>query len=481
MDVMFDKKIVDQLKSQKRIAALDIFSPLYLKDSNDIINGGDIGNFKKLINYAGEAGFSLIRFCPIHDSGKHANPYKVLSTFSFSPVFLDITDIPGISLKFIKSHFLSCYANDHFFDYHCLYNLKIDLLRHSYSKLGKKIHDFVNFKNNISKYLKSYAVFKVFEQNSQNPWWEWSHDISQKPNIDLLYSKYEQQADFWLYTQWIMEIQWKGARQYALSRGIDFIIDKPIYPMPHSVDVWSNQDLFYLNDDGSPRYLAGSNVPGDPFGEQVWGSAVYKYQDKYEQIINLFIDNIKFLKKISNVIRIDHALGLIWKYYLYDPIKKTGRYQKAWGEKTLEVLDKKFSDMFFIAEDVGFIDVKLIDEPLLKYGIPGMRCIQWDHPRYREISKYPELSVAITSNHDTFSLVGWGKNNVFKIIEQVFSSKSLIASTALRDIINDVRRYNLPGTDIKENWSMRMQGNIEEVDWIKIKTIITKTSRLNHE
>jgi len=274
--------------------------------------------------------------------------------------------------------------------------------------------------------------------------------------------------------------------------------------MPNSAEVWANPHIFYLNKDGTPEYISGSHNPGDPFGEQIWGHAVYKFQEQPAETINFFIDNIKFISQVSPIIRLDNALSLIWKYYLINVQTKQGRHKKALKDKIFSAIKSQFPSLFFIAEDVGYLNYEQIDKPLQKLGIPGIRCPQWDDPKYADLSKYPHLSIAITSNHDTDSLPTWWQKQktLFKhpldkggrqakhgrgifndrdliesLIYQIFTTKSQIAITSLRDIENDPRRYNLPGTESKDNWSLRMKNNIEDLDLSIIKEIITQTNR----
>lgn len=54
-------------------------------------------------------------------------------------------------------------------------------------------------------------------------------------------------------------------KEYANNRGIQLIGDLPFYVALDSVDVWANRELFLLEEDGTPKGVAGS--PPDAFSE----------------------------------------------------------------------------------------------------------------------------------------------------------------------------------------------------------------------
>jgi 4-alpha-glucanotransferase len=66
-------------------------------------------------------------------------------------------------------------------------------------------------------------------------------------------------------------------REYAHARGVRLIGDAPFYVSLDSSDVWANPELFLLDEQLAPRYVAG--VPPDYFSPQgqLWGNPVYDW------------------------------------------------------------------------------------------------------------------------------------------------------------------------------------------------------------
>ena len=72
--------------------------------------------------------------------------------------------------------------------------------------------------------------------------------------------------------------QWNALKEYANNEGISIIGDVPIFVAADSADVWANQHLFQLSNDGKPLAVAG--VPPDYFSEtgQLWGNPLYNWE-----------------------------------------------------------------------------------------------------------------------------------------------------------------------------------------------------------
>ncbi len=79
------------------------------------------------------------------------------------------------------------------------------------------------------------------------------------------------------FDQFLFFRQWTHLKQYANDKGIRIIGDIPIYVAHDSSDVWSQPELFQLDERGQPTVVAG--VPPDYFSEtgQLWGNPIYRW------------------------------------------------------------------------------------------------------------------------------------------------------------------------------------------------------------
>ena len=488
----------------KRSAFLDIHSPLYLKSESSQYCGGDIGDMYQLIDLARRVGFSGIQMTPIQDTVYNNCPYMGESIFSYNPVHISVERaglekyIPRIERSLRNRVRIS---DDHtLVDYRDLYNFKRQLLRYGFedSASGTKV-DF----DSVDKNVLAYAVYSALRDNFQSSNWVKWPEKYRKARLEQIIEEdldLHEEISFYLYMQRLMEQQWRQLSQYAQHNNISIVMDKPIYPSHRSSEVWYHQQLFYLNSDGTLKYVSGCKSPKDPYGEQRWGHAVYRFAEQPSLVVDYFLDSVEFLSKVSGVVRLDHTLGLIWKYYLIDDASGEGKHLPAIKEKLFVPLLKRFPEIIFIAEDMGYVNEEEIDKPLHELGIPGMRSIQGDKPRFYEVANYPELCVSFTSGHDSKSLVDWWSklgeekkekyfmqrsdmremnfdDQIWTLVEMAFNVKSVIASVALRDITHDPRRFNLPGSQNETNWRLRMPEKLELAEWSKMEQIIKASGR----
>ncbi|OQB06451.1 MAG: 4-alpha-glucanotransferase [bacterium ADurb.Bin212] len=495
-----NKQKVPQIRS----AILDVHSPIYLKSLKGKYCGGDVGDIYGLVDMASKAGFGYLQFTPIQDTGHNPCPYMGRSIFSYNPIFLsldhleteiDFNQIDKDLLQRVKKGTL-----DHV-GYRRLYDFKVQVLRQLFDKAkGRNI-----MQEEGNEQVLAYAVFCALRNKYRSKWINWPNKFKfgSIQNIIKNHPSLHSEINFYLFSQRLLGGQWADLNEYASQKGVKLIFDKPIYPVHDSAEVWANQDLFYLNPDGSLKMASGCNNPKDPFGAQYWGHAVYKYKQKPKEVIEYYSKSIAFMSRIAQTIRLDHALALVWKYYLMKPHSENGKHVPAIKHKLFNVLIKKYPGITFIAEDLGYVSKRNVDEPLIKHNIPGMRSLQWFKiPKYARVFAYPKLCLAMTSNHDLDSLPRWWQklrqsrklifwkqiaeppakdyhNQIWQIVGLVFGSEALWASITLRDLTFDLRRYNMPGVKNSQNWTERMHINIEDVDFNPIGTIIKSSNRRN--
>ncbi len=487
----------ERLGRGDRISCLDINSPLYLRAHRDKSPCGDISDMYLLVDRSAQAGFRLIQFTPIQDTA-NPSPFMGISLFSFNPIFLDTRSL-GVAWR--PNH-----DRPNIVDYRGSVRQKRQILKRLYEvrRPDIKIQSY-------SRQIIAYAVFKVLKSRFKRAWVNWP-GIFSSGDVDRILAKHRglhERVKFELFIQDIMAKQWKDLANYARKKGVEFVMDKPIYPIYDSAEVWANQNLFYLNPDGTLKYESGCDNPRDPFGRQKWGHAVYRFKEKPEEVTAYYIESIRHLASISSVVRFDHTLALSWKYYLIDKKTDKGRHVEALKSRFFDPVRKAFPCVLFIADDLGHSSKK-IDKLLRDHGVFGIRCLQWVHTtRHREIEKYPQLSVASTSTHDTDSLGAWWKKLshderriYFKKMKTatsrklrhkkirisldqmtkeatslMFNSRSQIATFGLRDLLGDLRRYNNPGHKNRTNWRIRSTVPIGEADFGFIGSMIKGSGR----
>ena len=505
-----------------RAGGLDLHSVLCLDKGKN--QPGDIAALEQLIDKASAAGLSLIGMNPVGDTGDLACSYCGRGLSSYNPAHIALDIVPGLDdsdEKFVELRQARAEErageDQTLFNHQNIRKYNLAALKIKYEKLTEDEQtDFKTWTETCPKGTLNYAVFSALKQRfgESTPWQKWPEEFKHKDSKELIANDpyLGEKTNFILYTQYIAEQQWTDVNEYAAKKGVYLSMDKPIYPQVDSADVWANPELFHLWEEGpekdQPKYVSGVNVPGDPYGAQKWGHAVYKFEEKPEEVIDSFIENIRHMTKVSKVVRLDHALALIWKFFTI-PAKypaEDGRYRDALKEKLLGRLKQEFPDVYFYAEDIGYVSEEEVDKPLGLLGIPGMRMPMLDpnNPRYAKAEAYPRGILAATDNHDTAAISEWwkalsfgergnilekiyeGENiiekldqplNIADYIRWVFKSNAVIAMTTFRAATGDNRRYNVPGQGAPEFWQLLSAVALEQLDLAQLKQIIEETGR----
>ena len=112
------------------------------------------------------------------------------------------------------------------------------------------------------------------------------------------------------FAQFLLFRQGERLKEYAHAKGVRLIGDLPFFVSPDSSDVWANPELFLLDEQRRPRFVAG--VPPDYFSAdgQLWGNPVYDWEALRRTGYRWCIDRLRALLAHVDVIRLDHFRGV---------------------------------------------------------------------------------------------------------------------------------------------------------------------------
>lgn len=354
-------------------------------------------------------------------------------------------------------------------------------------------------------WLPDYCLFVVLRDRLKTDrWTSWPHDILTRSPSSITNVKRALDADIRrvLTAQWKLHQQFHELRDKAHRLGIALVGDLPFYIPLQSPLVWSKQQIFCIEDNG--QLLRVSGIPDGPFshfGRQIWGHPLYRWDrpDRAASITSLWKTRLAYAASLFDLIRLDHARG----FYLYGSIDHNNADRDAFlvgpGMTLLsEIVSFTRSiglDLF--VEDSGDRTTDLRRD-LTQLGIPGMKIFRYAlttrgeeryFPQYAEPHLYPKNSVAVTTTHDTETLVGYlatlttkqkqklsrGAKVAYTVDDRdlaVHLRHALIDSPAetvlipIQDWLLSAERINVPGTE-KEindpNWRYVLATPVEDL------------------
>jgi len=187
----------------------------------------------------------------------------------------------------------------------------------------------------------------------------------------------------------------------------------PIFVAYDSADVWANQSLFRLNDQGQPTVVAG--VPPDYFSEtgQRWGNPHYDWNAMQADGFAWWLQRLQHHLDWFDMVRIDHFRGLeaVWIINADCETAIDGYWEKTPGDALLQQLqDQMGTNLPLVAEDLGIItpEVTALRD---KYQLPGMAVLQFSFDHFddnpHKPKNMPANCIAYTGTHDNDTTQGW--------------------------------------------------------------------------
>lgn len=463
---------------------------------------GDLGESAyKFVDFLAASGLSLWQLLPLAPTGFGDSPYQCFSAFAGNPLlvspqrlvdegFLDAEDL-GTTPKFSADKV----------EFGKVIPYKRKLLELAYERFTKTTDtnlraDFLGFCTRSQKWLDDYALFRVLKEEHLGASWDnWAPELAlRKPSaIEKARDQFGQQIEAEKFIQYLFFRQWKAVRAYCHEKKVATIGDVPIFVAYDSADVWTNPELFKLDDAGRPTVVAG--VPPDYFSAtgQLWGNPIYRWDRMAKDNWQWWIDRINSLLEMVDIVRIDHFRGFAacWEVPFGDRTAERGRWVEVPGRDLFTAMTTAIPNLPMIVEDLGVItpDVEALRDD---FGFPGMRVLQMgfctDNANIDLPHNYIPNSVVYTGTHDNDTALGWfaskaGKGSTrdtatiererqyclrylkssgdeinWDFIDTVLASVSCMAIVPLQDILGlgSQSRMNLPAST-NGNWSWRFK------------------------
>lgn len=440
----------------------------------------------RFIDFLRQANQSYWQILPIGPTSYGDSPYSTFSIYAGNPYFIDLDVLVEDGLLNKEDISNQCKSNNGYIDYEYLYNTRFSILYKAYKNADLKKSDYIDFKNNNKNWLDDYSLFmslkKFFNMNSWTEWKDNDIRFRKEEAIEKYRTLLSDDIEFYSYTQYLFFNQFYKLKEYANFNGIKLIGDIPIYVPIDSADCWSNPQSFVLDENYLPIEVSG--VPGDYFNSdgQLWGNPLYNWEYMKNNGYKWWIDRIGQASKIYDVIRIDHFRGFesYWAVKYGSKTAAIGRWIKGPSMDLLDKLKGWFSNVDFIAEDLGY-HTNEVQNMLDNFGFPGMKVLEFSFDsRDSDDAKpynYPIYSVCYIGTHDNSTALGFlksadpkdlrycknylnitsNKNFNWKLIKAGMETSSILFVAQIQDYLglDDSSRMNIPGT-IGINWRWQM-------------------------
>ena len=370
------------------------------------------------VDFLSSAGQSLWQLLPLGPTSCGDSPYQSFSSFAGNPYFIDLDMLVEDGLL-VQSELdgIDWGTDPELVDYGKIYENRFKVLKIA-ADLGIK-HDAAEFEKFVSdnrSWLPDYALFMALKLHfGMKAWFDWpDEDIRlHKPEAVGKYAELlNEDVQFFEYIQLLFFKQWDALHKYANEHGVKIIGDMPIYVAMDSADVWASPEFFLLDEKNVPVEVAG--VPPDYFSEdgQLWGNPLYDYDAMRRDGYGWWIRRVDGASRLCDILRIDHFRGFesFWAVPFDAETAKVGRWVKGPGMDLVGRLTSWFSDLGFIAEDLGLLTPE-VHKLLEQSGLPGMKVLEFafdpTEPSNYLPHKYTQNCVCYVGTHDNAPVMAW--------------------------------------------------------------------------
>lgn len=428
----------------------------------------------RFVEFLAQAGVSIWQTLPLGPTHDDSSPYQCLSAHACDPKFISLewlydrkllNELPSVTSPDKKEPYLK---------------QAFEVFQNQKDKKA-----FREFLKQHSCWLTDFCLFMAIRESQDNAaWWDWDKALRDRKDKTLnTFSKaHDELISYHRFKQYIVFSQWIQLKKYANDNGVFLFGDMPIYVAHDSADVWANRELFTLDDNGKPIYVAG--VPPDYFSEtgQRWGNPIYDWKAMKKNDFQWWTERIQSQYELFDLIRIDHFRGLqaYWQIPADDETAINGKWVKAPGKELLKRLQALDHDLSLVAEDLGTITEE-VHQLRRKFKIPGMKVLQFAFDGdpdnlYLPHNHEPDM-IVYTGTHDNNTTLAWfdelnpelrdyvcrylstGNCEMpWSLNRAALASVAKIAILPMQDILGlgEGSRMNTPGTTVG-NWSWRFE------------------------
>jgi 4-alpha-glucanotransferase len=400
-------------------------------------------------------------------------------------------------------------------DYDSVIPFKMRLLERAWNnfKTGRREDlrpEYDEFCAQQEHWLEDYALFQALKAKYNGAYYlDWPEDLVQRrpEALDNAHRELVNRIDQVRFAQFLLFRQGDQLKAFAHSKGIKLIGDLPFFVSPDSSDVWSNPELFLVDEHRRPRFVAG--VPPDYFSAQgqLWGNPVYNWDALRATGYRWSIDRVRALLAHVDAIRLDHFRGFAAAWYVPAGAStaQSGQWVPGPGAHFFEAVRNELGHLPFIVEDLGIItaDVRTMRD---QFQLPGTRVLQFAFDGHSDNPYLPNNfvpnTVAYTGTHDNAPTREWyeelpdyQRQNFWSYLKRTpgesseaapalmslaWSSMAALAISPLQDLLNlgAESRMNVPGR-ASGNWRWRSpEGMLADraFDWLQELTETSKRS-----
>ncbi len=298
--------------------------PVFALRSARGLGVGEFSDLPLLTDWAVQTGLQLVQVLPINDTtATHtwadSYPYAAISVFALHPQYIHLEGIAALRDKPAAAELAALreeFNAKDFVDYPVVMAAKWRFLRLLYRQ-EKKVFladpEYRAFYAGQAEWLVPYAAFSALRDRfGTADFQQWPPEFRTPQHLPALTAETSPDYDefgLFFFVQYHLDRQLRAAVAYARRRGVVLKGDLPIGIYRHSVDAWTQPELYHLD--------CQAGAPPDDFSPtgQNWRFPTYNWERMAADGYAWWKQRMGHLSRYFDALRIDHILGFfrIWE------------------------------------------------------------------------------------------------------------------------------------------------------------------------
>src|SRR6202041_1009679 len=473
---------------------------------------GDVGSAAyKFVDFLAAARQGLWQVLPLGPLGYGNSPYSSTSAFAGNPLLISLERLAQHGwIDSAKLAFLA--AESGAVEYDQVFASKMPLLfeaakNFTASAAGRARQRFNQFRAENSWWLDDFVLFDALRERYElESWNRWPRELAHREPaaLEKVRKEFAVELEIRNALQFAFYEQWQALRLYCSERAIRIAGDVAIFMNYDSADVWTNPNIFRLDENLESEAVAG--VPPDFFSKtgQRWGNPLYRWDVMKARGYEWWIQRLRWATRNCDYVRLDHFRGFdqFWEIPADDPTAINGRWVDGPRDDLFLKLREALGGLPFFAEDLGYItpSVNALRERL---QIPGIAVLQFgfgDNGAHMYLPHRAAGKVIYTGTHDNDTTVGWFQSGAadherrnaeaylgccedgihWAFIRAALNSVADLALVPMQDVLGlgSEARMNTPSMD-GGNWNWRLTaGQLNPEVTAKLAQLAELTDRM---
>lgn len=397
----------------ERFKSWGVFAPTYALHNEASWGAGNVGDLRRLVNWAGELGAGVVATLPMLAAFLDApicdpSPYSPASRLFWNDFYIDIEAVPEfaacpVAQQLFKSptfqQSLRSFRETPFIDYRpemrARRNVLEEMAKFFFAQSSSRRKNFESYVRAHPR-LMDYAAFRAACDRTRSSWHVWEERMR---NGKLQPGDFVPSVrDYHLYVQWLAHEQMNQLTNHCRDRSIRLYLDLPLGVNSDGYDVWRERDSFAL--------AAGAGAPPDPVftAGQDWGFAPLHPRRMRERGYSYVLEYLRFQMRHAGLLRIDHILGLhrlFWIPHGFPPEKGAYVSYPASELQAILSLESHRHKTIIAGENLGTVPPE-VNEDMRRHAFRETFVVQYEqqtNPK-KPLRTPPSFSVASLNTHD---------------------------------------------------------------------------------